>query len=61
MDSTDNWVEPLNLDTEEFIVSGTFQRTLFDPNGGDTLFITDGCSDYNQFKLFEFICFFCCN
>ena len=47
LEGADNWVEILNLDTEEYIVSGTFQCTLFDPNCGDTLFITDGRFDYD--------------
>ena len=42
-----NWVEILNLDTDEFIVSGTFQCTLVHEECGDTLFITDGRFDYD--------------
>ncbi|WP_421947315.1 hypothetical protein [Phaeodactylibacter xiamenensis] len=42
-----NWVEILNLDTDEFIVSGTFQCTLVHEGCGDTLFITDGRFDYD--------------
>jgi hypothetical protein len=42
-----NWVEILNLDTKEFIVSGTFQCTLVHEECGDTLFITDGRFDYD--------------
>jgi hypothetical protein len=47
IEGADNWVEILNLDTQEFIVSGTFQCTLFDPNCGDTIYITDGRFDYD--------------
>ena len=47
LDSADNWVEILNLDTKEFIVSGTFQCTLVHEECGDTLFITDGRFDYD--------------
>ena len=46
LEDADNWVEILNLDTEEFIVSGTFQCTLVHDKCGDTLFITDGRFDY---------------
>ena len=47
LNNADNWVEILNLDTEEFIVSGTFQCTLVHDKCGDTLFITDGRFDYD--------------
>ena len=47
LDSADNWVEILNLDTKEFIVSGTFQCTLVHEECGDTIFITDGRFDYD--------------
>ncbi|KGE87269.1 MAG: hypothetical protein ACE362_19030 [Phaeodactylibacter xiamenensis] len=47
LEGADNWVEILNLDTDEFIVSGTFQCTVVDDNCGDTLFITDGRFDYD--------------
>ena len=46
LETADNWVEILNLDTEEFIVSGTFQCTLVHEECSDTLFITDGRFDY---------------
>ena len=47
LEGADNWVEILNLDTEEFIVSGTFQCTLVHEGCSDTLFITDGRFDYD--------------
>ena len=47
LEGADNWVEILNLDTKEFIVSGTFQCTLVHEGCGDTLFITDGRFDYD--------------
>jgi hypothetical protein len=46
LEGADNWVEILNLDTEEYIVSGTFQCTLVHEECSDTLFITDGRFDY---------------
>jgi hypothetical protein len=47
LEGADNWVEILNLDTEEYIVSGTFQCTVVDDNCGDTIYITDGRFDYD--------------
>jgi hypothetical protein len=47
LEGADNWVEILNLDTEEFIVSGTSQCTLVDDNCNDTIYITDGRFDYD--------------
>ncbi|WP_421946933.1 hypothetical protein [Phaeodactylibacter xiamenensis] len=47
LETADNWVEILNLDTDDFIVSGTFQCTLVHEGCGDTLFITDGRFDYD--------------
>ena len=46
LEDADNWVEILNLDTEEYIVSGTFQCTVVDDKCGDTIYITDGRFDY---------------
>lgn len=47
LETADNWVEILNLDTDEFIVSGIFECTLVHEGCGDTLFITDGRFDYD--------------
>ena len=47
LEDANNWVEILNLDTQELIVSGTFQCTLVHEGCGDTLFITDGRFDYD--------------
>jgi hypothetical protein len=47
LEGADNWVEILNLDTQEFIVSGTFQCTVIDDNCGDTIYITGGRFDYD--------------
>ena len=47
LEGASNSVEILNLDTDEFIVSGTFQCTLVHEECGDTIFITDGRFDYD--------------
>jgi hypothetical protein len=47
VEAAENWIDILNLDKEEFIVSGTFQCTLVHEECGDTLFITDGRFDYD--------------
>jgi hypothetical protein len=47
LESADNWVEILHLDTHEAIVAGIFQCTLVHPDCGDTLYITEGRFDHD--------------